>query len=85
MRKKLSFQYQGKSYTGYVIDSTDSEPHYYWLFFHDVELVKKFGDSIGFKMKNGQLVPTQRHDEDPAFVETIRELILGYAEKRSHM
>jgi hypothetical protein len=32
-------------------------------------------------MKNGQLVPTQRHDEDPAFIESIRELLIGFTGK----
>lgn len=82
MRKQVHFKYQGKDYSGYIIDSTDEMPHYYWLFFKDVELVKKFGDSIGFKLKDGRLVPTQRHVADQEFIETIKSIVEAFSSQR---
>lgn len=78
MRKPVSFTYKGKSYSGYIITSTDCQPHYYWLFFKDLALIRKFGDSIGFKQKGNDLVPTQRHSDDLDFIESIKLLIQSY-------
>ena len=75
MEKKVDFQYCGKTYSGYVVISTEMEPHYYWLFFNETEMVRKFGDGIGFKKKGDDLVPTQQYYREADFIENVKTII----------
>lgn len=64
--KVITFNYQGKTYSGELIASTNMQPHYYWLSFNDSELKERIGESIAF-MQNGdriELVYTVTNNQD---------------------
>jgi hypothetical protein len=78
MRKgmnKIVFTYQGKKHTGYIVSSTNLEPHYHWFYFNDQELINEVDECIGFKIQNNVLTPTRSFRKHNQLVETVKDIV----------
>ncbi len=74
-KKQLySFHFEGNTYNGYVVSSTDILPHFHWFVFEDRNVIAKYGDSIAFKVENDQLIP-QYHLTSPDFVAAVQHCL----------
>jgi hypothetical protein len=74
-RIKASFIYEGKAHSGYIINSLDIEPHFYWFLLYNVELVEKFGDCIAFTKNGDSLIPVHNYPNHRGFVEAVRQCV----------
>jgi hypothetical protein len=70
-----SFEFKGTTITGYIISSTDIQPHFHWFFFDDVNLIATFGDSIAFKTVDGQLEPVNIIFKHKDFIEAVKDCV----------
>ncbi len=75
----LFFTFQDKKYSGHIINNTEGDDQYYWFVFDDDELIKQFGDSIAFHVRNGILKPVYTYTR---FSELIAELQAYVAQYR---
>ena len=73
-KQRCSFDFEGRTYTGYVVSSTDIEPHFHWFVFDDRNVVAQYGDSIPFKIEEGKLLP-QYHLTSPDFVAAVQTCV----------
>ena len=76
-KKKISFVYEGESYSGYVVSSTDILPHFHWFMFDDPKVIARYGDSIAYKVEEEKLVPVY-HLTSPEFVKAVEECLYRY-------
>ncbi len=72
---QIVFTYDGKKHTGYIISSTNLQPHYHWFYFNDEELIKQVDDCIGFKLQNNELTPTRHFKNHDHLVETVKQIV----------
>lgn len=73
--KMIAFTYNGKPCSGYIITSTDIEPHYYWFFFESKEFIEAIADCIAFTMNSGRLEPVHNYSRHMDLVRIVRKLI----------
>ena len=73
--KIIAFTYHGQTCSGYIITSTDIEPHYYWFFFDSKEFIQDIADSIAFTDEAGKLVPVHNYGPHVELVRIIKKLI----------
>jgi hypothetical protein len=73
--KRVVFTYHGKTCSGYILISTDIEPHYYWFFFNSQEYIENIADSIAFTDDHGKLVPVHNYTRHADLVRIIKKLI----------
>ncbi|HEX6915614.1 MAG TPA: hypothetical protein VF145_10260 [Chitinophagaceae bacterium] len=71
----VAFHYMGKTCSGYVMSSTDLEPHYHWFFFNEREYIERIGESIPFIVKDGELVPANHYSEHEGLVTVIKTVL----------
>lgn len=71
---KTTFVHKGITYSGYIISSTDLDPHFHWFVFDDVNVIAKYGDSIAFKLEDGKLIPVY-HLTSPLFVQAVLDCV----------
>ena len=71
---KVSFVFEGINYVGYLVCSTDILPHFYWFVFEDAAVIATYGDSIAFKLEEGELIPVY-HLTSPLFVNAVKECV----------
>lgn len=69
-----SFHFEGNTYNGYVVSSTDILPHFHWFVFEDRKVIAKYGDSIAFKVVNDELTPLY-HLTSPDFVAAVQHCL----------
>jgi hypothetical protein len=75
-----SFEFEGMTYNGHIVSSTSIEPHFYWFMFKDEFAIRKYGDSIAFKMQEGRLVPLY-HLTAPGFVAAVQQCVENMVEE----
>ena len=56
---KINFHFNGKTYVGELIVSVSEEPHFYWCFLENEELIAGLGDCVAFKQMDGAIVPVE--------------------------
>ena len=73
---EIIFSYKGRQHSGYIVSSTNMEPHYHWFCFNSKEMSKLLNDDcIGFKIQNNQLLPTRPFTAHTELVETVRSIV----------
>ncbi len=72
---KSFFNYNAKTYSGYVFGSTDIIPNQYWFFFCDPELVEEMSDCVLFNEAEGQLSPVRSYAGHENLVKIIGGMI----------
>lgn len=78
-KRKVSFDYLGKQYSGDIVCS-EQESKTYWFIFDQID-VKPFGGSIQFKIVNGHLEPVQEFSEHKLFTLCIKTAIDKYRQE----
>lgn len=63
----IQFHFNQRVYSGELVISNSEEPHFYWCFLDDEELMAHLGDCVAFKSEEGMIVPAEcyppRYDE----------------------
>jgi hypothetical protein len=75
--QRYSFELDGDTYSGHIISSTTIEPHFHWFMFEDHTVISKYGDSIAFKVKDGELLPLY-HLTAPGLVAAVKNCVQQY-------
>jgi hypothetical protein len=78
-----SFDFKGMTVTGFIISSTDIQPHFHWFLFDDVNLIDTFGDSIAFKVDEGQLKPVSVIVKHQDFIEAVKRCVENHLKLNS--
>ena len=73
--KPVVFTYQGRPCSGYIIASTEDEPHYYWFFFDNREFIEAIADSVAFTDDHGRLIPIHNYTPHIELVRIIKKMI----------
>jgi hypothetical protein len=75
--QKISFTYQGNTYTGQLVVSHLLSPTYYWVSMDDETLEQKFGD-IAFTEQDDNLHPVNNllADKYADLFQSIRDAIV---------
>lgn len=73
--------HKSKPYYGYILESTEQQPFYYWFFLEDKELIKLYGDSISFRLENNELIPAHSYLNNE-FVEIVKRAIIRYINRK---
>jgi hypothetical protein len=76
----VSFEFKGTTVTGYIISSTDIEPHYHWFLLKDVNLINEYGDSIAFKEKDGELKSVHVMINHLDFIAAVKDCVRKHIE-----
>jgi len=74
-KEKVSFDFQGITIAGYIISSTDMQPHFHWFLLEDANLIERFGDGIAFKEDNGKLEPVRLLPKHRDFIVEVRKCV----------
>ena len=81
--QRTRIAYNNRTYHGYILDSTETLPHFYWFLLEDLELVRTYGDSITFRVEESELVSNRIYCGDDGFIEAVRQVIERYARQRA--
>ena len=76
------FEFQGITYSGYIVSSTDIQPHFHWFMFNDPSVIEQYGDSIAFKVEANQLIALY-HLTAADFVAAVQHCVQQYLD--NHM
>ena len=70
------FEYKGRQHSGFIVSSTNIEPHYHWFYFNDEHISRIINDDcIGFKKEGNDLHPTKIYKSHTDLVETVQRII----------
>ncbi|MCE3282972.1 MAG: hypothetical protein K0Q66_1709 [Chitinophagaceae bacterium] len=73
---EIVFSYKGIQHSGYIVSSTNIEPHYHWFYFNSEEIGRLLHDDcIGFKLHKNQLLPTKQFIAHSDLVETVKHIV----------
>jgi hypothetical protein len=53
----VTFRFEEKEYSGFVVCSKKIDPHYYWFICSDEELIDKLGEDVAFVARENTLHP----------------------------
>lgn len=85
LNETVVFAYMGKTYSGYVVSSTDLDPHFHWFFFNDKQFAEQFSDSIAFREINGSLRPVHNYSRNAELVLSVQKAVEAYLIRQRHV
>jgi hypothetical protein len=71
----ISFNYDGKNYSGKIMSSINSEGTYHWFVTEEEDLKSKLGDTIAFKVNEGGLQPVYFSSTHLELMEVIQKVV----------
>lgn len=81
--ERVMFEYNGRTYSGYIVSSNDIQPHFYWFLFEDQELISKISDSIAFMSVDGKLKPVHTYTTHRELVHEVQKAVEKYLAVRA--
>jgi hypothetical protein len=73
---EVVFEYKGRQHSGFIVSSTNVEPHYHWFYFNDEHIPGIIKDDcIGFKKKGNQLHPTKIYTSHTDLIEKVKSIV----------
>lgn len=71
----IYFDFNGKTYSGYLLSSEKEDSKYFWFVFNEEEMSDLFGDTIAFHIQGEELLPVYQYTNRASFIEYLRKKV----------
>lgn len=73
--ENIYFEFNGTTYSGYLLSEASVDPKYFWFVFNEEEISALLGETIAFHLHEGQLLPVYQYTNKASFIEYLRKKV----------